>query len=266
MSIKLIAVDMDGTLLNSKKEMPEDFIPWVEKHDEIQLVIASGRQYYRLEQQFAPIVDKLIFIADNGGLVFKNREIVYANAMKKADIMEILHQLAAFPNAVPILSGAKSAYMKKEETDDFRIAEADAREYYERLELVEDFADILEQDDIVKIAIFVHKREAEKVFHQLPSFGEHLLAVLSGVDWIDISNASVSKGDAIRILHEKYEITKEETMVFGDYLNDVTMFQESAESYAMANAHPKLKELAKYVAPSCDEEGVMQVIMEKFGE
>ena len=46
MNIKLVAVDMDGTLLNSKKEMPEEFIPWVKSHPEIKTVIASGRQYY----------------------------------------------------------------------------------------------------------------------------------------------------------------------------------------------------------------------------
>ena len=49
MNIKLVAVDMDGTLLNSKKEMPEEFIPWVKSHPEIKTVIASGRQYYTLE-------------------------------------------------------------------------------------------------------------------------------------------------------------------------------------------------------------------------
>ena len=50
MNIKLVALDMDGTLLNSKKEKPAEFIPWVEKHPEIKVVIASGRQYYTLEK------------------------------------------------------------------------------------------------------------------------------------------------------------------------------------------------------------------------
>ena len=52
MNIKLVAVDMDGTLLNSKKEMPEEFILWVKSHPEIKTVIASGRQYYTLERDF----------------------------------------------------------------------------------------------------------------------------------------------------------------------------------------------------------------------
>ena len=52
MSIKLVAVDMDGTLLSSANEVPEDFIPWVRSHPDIRTVIASGRQYFTLEHDF----------------------------------------------------------------------------------------------------------------------------------------------------------------------------------------------------------------------
>ena len=73
--IKLVAIDMDGTLLDSQKKMPEDFIPWVQSHPEIKTVIASGRQYYTLEHDMFPIKDSLIFIAENGGLVFEKGKI-----------------------------------------------------------------------------------------------------------------------------------------------------------------------------------------------
>ena len=71
MNIKLVALDMDGTLLNSKKEKPAEFIPWVEKHPEMKVVIASGRQYYTLEKDFMEIRDKLIFIAEMVALYLK---------------------------------------------------------------------------------------------------------------------------------------------------------------------------------------------------
>ena len=53
-------------------------------------------------------------------------------------------------------------------------------------------------------------------------------------------------------------------MVFGDYLNDYEMMQSCKYSYAMANAHPKLKEISNYQAKSNDEDGVMEVIKEYF--
>ena len=75
MNIKLVAVDMDGTLLNSKKEMPEEFIPWVKSHPEIKTVIASGRQYYTLERDFLPIRDNLAFIAEMEDLFSKKARL-----------------------------------------------------------------------------------------------------------------------------------------------------------------------------------------------
>ena len=57
MNIKLVAVDMDGTLLDSKKRLPEDFIPWVKSHPQVKVAIASGRQYYTLERMFHEIAE-----------------------------------------------------------------------------------------------------------------------------------------------------------------------------------------------------------------
>jgi hydroxymethylpyrimidine pyrophosphatase-like HAD family hydrolase len=83
MNIKLIALDMDGTLLDSKKNLPPDFIPWVKSHPEIMTVIASGRQYHTLAKDFYLLKNELIFIAENGGLVLKNDEIIQlSNGMK----------------------------------------------------------------------------------------------------------------------------------------------------------------------------------------
>ena len=64
----------------------------------------------------------------------------------------------------------------------------------------------------------------------------------------------------IMAIQEKYNISFEESMCFGDYLNDVTLIKSCGESYCMANGHPQLKELAKYITTSNDERGVMRVL------
>ena len=76
MNIKLVALDMDGTLLDSSKKLPADFMDWVRQHPDIKTVIASGRQYYTLVKDFLPIKDSLIYVAENGGLVFEREEII----------------------------------------------------------------------------------------------------------------------------------------------------------------------------------------------
>ena len=57
MTPKLIALDMDGTLLDSRKNLPKDFIDWVKRHSDVKTVIASGRQYDTLVKDFVPVLE-----------------------------------------------------------------------------------------------------------------------------------------------------------------------------------------------------------------
>ena len=77
-------------------------------------------------------------------------------------------------------------------------------------------------------------------------------------------NIGVNKGEAIKIIQENYNISFDETMAFGDYLNDFEMMQNCKYSYAMENAHPKLKEICNYRAKSNDEDGVVDAIKKHF--
>ena len=68
--IKFIAADLDGTLLNSSHALPDGFMELVEKLYDmgITFAAASGRQYYGVEKLFMPVRDKMMFIAENGGV------------------------------------------------------------------------------------------------------------------------------------------------------------------------------------------------------
>lgn len=77
-------------------------------------------------------------------------------------------------------------------------------------------------------------------------------------------NAETSKGAAIEHFQNTLGFSFEETMSFGDYLNDLEMLQESYYSYAMENAHQKIKETARFIAPSKKDGGVFTVIRESI--
>ena len=256
MKKQLVALDMDGTLLDSEKKLPKDFIPWVKSHPQIQTLIASGRQYFALLNMFSEIAEQLIFLCDNGGLVFEKGEAVYKNALSKEDLQRCLAYISTLPGVVTIFSGAESAYVNPTTEDVYK----EAGNYYARLTTVEDLMACAREDSIVKIAIYVKNHDAQALYDSFSDMGEHLAVVLSGSDWIDISNASASKGDAVNIVQKRLGISKENSMAFGDYLNDYTLLQECEESYAMSNGHPDLKAIAKYIAPSNDEDGVMRVL------
>lgn len=254
--IRLVALDMDGTLLDSKKRKPEDFIPWVLSHPRIRTVIASGRQYAALLRDFDEIRDHLTFIAENGGLVFAQDEMIYCDEMAFDDIRNCLRLAEQRPEVVPVLCGAKSAYVREVPAD--VLKEIDI--YYEKRAIVDDLEACAKQDRIVKIALYFKEHDAETKFALFADEGERARAVLSGTDWIDVANRETSKGMALKAIQQSYGIRKEECMAFGDYLNDMTLLLNSGESYCMANGHPDLKAAAKYIAASNDEDGVMKIL------
>ena len=256
MQMKLVAMDMDGTLLDSNKKQPADFMDWVRSHPDIKTVIASGRQYYTLVNDFLPIRDQLVYVAENGGLVFEKEQILYSNEMKIEDVRDCLERIDAVQGLTAIVCGAKSAYMRPVPENIRRVAQM----YYARLLQTESPCEAASSDTIVKIAIFVDEKMAEPAMNHFKGIPEHLTAVLSGDSWIDIANKSVNKGVAVAAIQKKYGITREESMAFGDYLNDRELLKCCEESYCMENGHPELKALAKHVTDSNDNNGVMKIL------
>ena len=256
MGIKLAAFDMDGTLLDSNKKLPPDFIGWVGRHPEIKPVIASGRQYYTLVRDFLPVKDSMVFVAENGGFVFEREKVIYSNEMQKEDIISCLNLINRIKGMTPLICGAESAYMMNAG----RKILDEVKMYYTRLQQTEDLYAAAMQDCIVKIAIFVEGKMAEPAMEYFAGIDGNLAAVLSGDSWIDISNRTANKGAAITAIQKKYGIAREESMAFGDYLNDAQMLQCCEESYCMENGHPDLKKLVKHIAASNDDNGVMDVL------
>ena len=142
--IKLIATDMDGTLLNSKNEIQDGFYEVFNKLEEKGIIFAaaSGRQYYNLLKRFEGIEDKMMFIAENGTfVVYKGKELV-VNALDLNLARELIKVGRNIKDSYVILCGKKSAYI---ESDDKRLIEQ-TEKYYERYEIVSDLTKI--EDDI----------------------------------------------------------------------------------------------------------------------
>ena len=254
--IKLVATDMDGTLLNSRKELPPDFETWVEAHPEIRVAIASGRQYYTLYDNFGTVRERLLYIAENGALVFENGAVLYRNVMEASDVLECLRVTSGLPGVSPILCGVRSAWMARAP----EAVEREAKMYYRRLAFREALESAVGEDDIVKVALYIENRRAAETVSRFRTLEPRLQPVVSGADWIDLANASVSKGAALRSIQERYHISPAECMGFGDYMNDYTLLQACGESYAMANACDGIREVAKHLTASNDEDGVMKVL------
>lgn len=259
-NIRLVATDLDGTLLNSGKKVPERFEDWVCGHPEIKVVIASGRQYYNIRKLFPKAADQLIYLAENGGMVVEKEEVVYTNTIAEEDVLACIERFQERDGHSVILCGERAAYMNHTAED----AERNADMYYEKLEFTDDLKGCVKRDHIIKIAVFIEDYDADTYYRKLEKFNDRLNVVLSGTCWIDIANKEVCKGAALKFLQDRYAITADESMAFGDFLNDESLLEQCTESYAMNNGHPLLKEKAKHIAPSNDEDGVMRILRIKF--
>lgn len=259
--IKLIASDLDGTLVNSEGIINEkvfDLINNLNKEG-IKFAAASGRFYSQLNKNFEKVKHDMLFIAHNGALIKYNKKgkTVYSNAISRENIKKVVGLKRDYGEQLFLASEDKAYIMNpsQEIMDKFKFFQVPACK-------VKSFDDV--KDDIYKITYYVSGGVKKDILQYLKyNLNSDLEFVVSGDGWIDIMNKDVSKGNAVSILQKKLNVDKENTMVFGDYYNDLTMFKVAQYSYAMKNAPEDVKNQANFIANSNDEDGVYKVIKEK---
>ena len=91
-------------------------------------------------------------------------------------------------------------------------------------------------------------------------YGSHCKVTFAGHQWVDVFDPALSKGVALKTLQEELGILPEETMVFGDQMNDMEMLEQAYYSFAVANARPEVKERARFMADSNVNQGPMKIM------
>ncbi|WP_244661472.1 HAD family hydrolase, partial [Lactobacillus nasalidis] len=164
--IKLIATDMDGTLVNDAKEVPASFASWVLNHPDQQMVIASGRPYYTNEKLFDEIKDHLIFIGDNGGVIYQQGKFLAKAGITPEEAAFCLDLFAGEPLANPILCGASQAICHDPAGDQNFLKQLDT--YYIKRRYVEDLRAEVASDEMIKFTVYIEGGAAEGIYRQLP--------------------------------------------------------------------------------------------------
>ena len=249
---------MDGTLLNDKGRINEKIFNLIHVLNEkdIKFAAASGRFYSQLSKNFKKVNTDMIFIAHNGALVKYNNKgkTLYSNSIAKEEIEHVINLNPKLREEL-FLAGENEAYIvnpSKDMLHEFTFVEVP-------VVVVNSFSEI--KGPIYKITYYmVDGVSSSMVDYLKEKLDDKLEFVVSGDKWIDIMNKGISKGNAIKILQEKFQINQKNTMVFGDYYNDVTMFKAAHYSYAMKNAPEDVKKHANFIAESNNEDGVYNVI------
>lgn len=256
--VRLIALDMDGSLLDEDKRLDPSFWPLLEELEARGIAVcpASGRQYATLRAQFER--DDLVYIAENGAYVVRDGAELSSDTLELATARAIVASMrtagAGGLDLGTVVCGKRSAYVE-------RVDEAfldQVRPYYARLELVEDLLAV--DDDVLKVAVYDFESSERGAGRALAPFDEAGRVVVSGLHWVDVMTRTADKGAALRQVQEALGITREQTMAFGDYFNDVGMLEAAGWSFAMDNGHPEVRARARFVAPANTRNGVVRTI------
>ncbi len=254
--IKLVVADMDGTLLNSRHEVSADFFDLYPRLKEkgVRFVAASGRQYDSIVEKLSPIGQEITIIAENGGFVIHEGREMVSNPLERDQKELILDQLSSLKEAHTVLCGKHVAFLHSDSQEFLAIL----KEYYTHFEIIENLREY--PGEVMKIAVYHDLGSEEHIYPHVKHLEGVLKVKVSGENWVDLSHPNAHKGFALEKVQKELSIHPRETLVFGDYNNDLEMLDRADYSFAMANAHHNVLNAARFITSSNDERGVEKVL------
>ena len=274
--IKLIASDMDGTLLNHNHKIPKENVKLINfaKNQGIEFVVATGRAYYEALPALNEENINCDVISFNGGIVYdKNSNIISITPMLPKDLYYTIEILKSFDISYQLYT-KNTIYTTSIETDinayidlirsngyepDVEHLRAEAQQkldvgYITEVENIELYLNEKENPSIKIIAI---SNDISKLKNAAKLLSENtsISVTSSGANNIEIMHKNATKGEALKEIAKIYGINLENAVAIGDNLNDQAMLDIVGYSVAMKNGNTILKEQAKYVTEKTNSEG-----------
>lgn len=236
-TVKLIAIDMDGTLLNAAHEITPFTAQTLKKAVEagIYIVLATGRGMTSIRPYEQQLQLQQPIIAANGADIYYEANI---EGIKNYIAFDDVQRIFEVINRINIPFWGFT----------------DQGEFADR-ELSEE-----EQMKCLKIGVQSENEQLLKSFYEEAQFFENIELTTSGITNYEMNKKGVSKAFGLSELCKQLQIPLENTMCFGDSGNDIQMFKVAGFPVAMGNAIEELKEIAQTTAFHHDEEGVAKAI------
>lgn len=253
MAVKLIASDMDGTLLDENGQVPPETFDLILALRErgVRFVASSGRRYDRLCDFFSPVKDRMDFVASNGAQVFADGVQIDREVYSHLAIRRLAKTVAMFPNMHLALFDRTKSYLLDDEGKFVREVDKDLPNVERIYELPSPQVSIIKasifcDDGNVMDNAYVLQRELGGLFTFAPS----------GSSYIDAMQPGISKASGIAQVMEYHGIDASEVMAFGDAMNDYEIIRFVGTGCAMANGRPALRAVADRVIGSNVEHAV----------
>ena len=267
MTIKLIATDMDGTLLDPKGQLDllrlEKILDQLDQRG-IRFVIATGNEIHRMRQLLGRLIDRVVLVVANGARIFENNQLVQAQTWDDdmVDKALVFFKGRELENQF-VVTSMNGGFVKKgtifTELDKFMTPEM-IEQLYRRTNFVEELKSDL-FGGVLKMSLVVKEEYPSAILQEINQlFDGRARAVSSGYGCVDIMQEGIHKAWGLQELLNRWKLTPGEIMAFGDSENDVEMLELAGISYAMENADDKAKAAATDLAPANSQAGVYQVL------
>ena len=287
---KLIAIDLDGTLLNSYGVITENTKKIIKKVEEqgVNIILASGRPIDSIQAIANEIESKKYFIAGNGAIVYdiEKKEIIYENCLKKQKVLEIIKiceensiGYSIYTEKEILTTALKynvlyyhKENLKKPENKKTKISIIQNMEEYIKNDNTSRYLKITvcDEDKIVFDSI-IRKLRNLKDIEVLDVSHMARKTIKQGTEEIaveyyytEISRKNVDKWNAIEFLAKKLEIDSKDIMAIGDNINDKQMIKNAGLGVAMGQSTPVITNVANEVTSSNNEEGVAKILQKHY--
>jgi Cof subfamily protein (haloacid dehalogenase superfamily) len=257
---KLVAIDVDGTLLNDQKEITKEVKEAIQavKAKGVNVVICTGRPIGGVR----PILEELnladkdeYVITYNGAIVQKNNssEVVSETSLTVGDL-KVLYELSQQLGSPMHFFDTERIYTPNKDISHYTIYESFVNKVPLSFRTIEE----IPEDMLIPKVMFIDEPERlNEIMAAIPaSFREKYTMVQSAPFFLEILHPSVNKGNAVKQLAEKLSVKQEEVICMGDGENDLEMVKYAGCGVAMGNAVPSVEEVAEFQTLTNNEHGV----------
>ena len=271
--IKVIAMDLDGTALNHKKQLTERTRTAIQNAAKsgIQIVVATGRTFSSLAPEVLAMPEITCAITSNGAVVNRipDGAVLLHNYPNPETVSEIAGMIQEEKIDTEVCTGGQ-AYIGQSYYD--RVLEGKTNRDVQYVKTtrhpVPDIYQFLLEHRVaieninLNFKTLEEKQQWQQRFQKLPG----VTPTSSFLFNVELGGATTSKAHALQALLDEWQMTSRQVMAFGDSENDLGMIQLAGIGVAMANGIEEVRQAADLLAESNEEDGVAKIIEQLMGD
>lgn len=256
--IRLIVSDIDGTLVpEGNTDLNPEYLEVIRRLTEkgIRFAVASGRHASSIDAVFEPVRDKVYYVSDNGACIEKNGKEERALYLPAKELRELLYEARKLEGCRVMFSAVDGFYT---DAKDKTFSEGVLGGYKGNKSVVEDLE--VYADKCIKMAIYCPNGAMDIYKDVNDRWGEIFSVNISGDCWVDINSKEATKGNAVAWIQKEVGAAPEETVIFGDNFNDMSMLTQAYYSFASELSHEDVKAVGHFQVASWEVDGVLAVL------